>query len=371
MKQFSRTLSLLSLLALFVAFTGCADDANPTAGGDDDVSGSESLETIDLDEEYGGLAYSDEAEAFGDDVLMSAATIEDQAALSEDEEDSLLDDDPSLDGPSMRRTYVRILWGQLGGAFDRESASSAEITPVDWTGSIKVTEGVVALKRTILFERPFDHRLPRVSRDSLAWKSQTGPHFDGVLVAVMSPVEDGVAQGELILETPQFRTRLTIDTLDGYDEITVVDALGNAVSIRAEVHEQQACAAGFLAGFWKGIEDRPETDAIEMGVFRGRYVGQNGLTTGFLKGVYGLNSAGERVMIGKYVGRNGRVKGLIRGTWSPDGEADGMGTFEARWVNRNGVRMGVLGGNYQENHADEIGDGFFEGRYREICSSAS
>lgn len=359
--------SLLAVLAFGVTFAGCSsDDPSPVAGGDDDVSGTESLDTLDLDEAYGGLSFSDEAEAFGDDELLSAAMVEEAAALSEDEEDSLTDDDPTLDRPGIRRTYVKILWGQLDGEFDPDTDRSDQAL-LDWSGSVKVTEGVVALKRTILFERPRDHRLPRSTRDSLAWVSHTGPHFDGILICVMSPVEDGVAQGELILETPQFRTSLSIDTLDGYEQFTEVDAEGNAVAIRAAVIEPQGCAAGFLAGFWKGVEDRPETDAIERGVFRGRFVGQAGMTTGFLKGFYGLNSEGERVMAGKFIGRNGRVRGLVAGTWTPDESGDGMGTFEARWVNRNGLRMGVLAGVYQAHEAEGRGDGFFEGRYHEIC----
>ncbi len=358
-------------LVLGLALTGCSEDTNdPMAAGDDDVTGTESMQTIDLDQQYGGLAYTDEAEGFGDTELVSAAMVEDEAALAEGDEDSLTDDDPSLADPQMRRTFVRILWGQLDGDFDPETVSSAPTAGLDWSGSLKVSEGVVALKRTILFERPFDHRLPRAERDSLAWTSRTGPHYDGVLVCVLSRVEDGVAPGELVLETPQFRTTLTIDTLDGYDEIVRVDAAGNAVLIQARVQDQRYCGEGFVTGFWKGIEDRPETDAVEMGAFRGRYVGRSGATTGFLMGVYGLNSQGERVMAGKYIGRGGRVKGLIRGTWEPAADAEGAGSFQARWVNRNGMHLGTVLGRYLENEENEAGDGFFEGRYEEICSTA-
>jgi hypothetical protein len=87
-------------------------------------------------------------------------------------------------------------------------------------------------------------------------------------------------------------------------------------------------------------------------------------------GVYGLNSQGERVMAGKYIGRGGRVKGLIRGTWEPAADAEGAGSFQARWVNRNGMHLGTVLGRYLENEENEAGDGFFEGRYEEICSTA-
>ena len=97
------------------------------------------------------------------------------------------------------------------------------------------------------------------------------------------------------------------------------------MSIQAHVQDQRFCGEGFVTGFWKGVEDRPETDALEMGVFRGRYVGRSGSTTGFLMGLYGLDSQGERVMIGKYIGRGGRVKGLIRGVWDAGRAATSWG----------------------------------------------
>ena len=355
---------LLALFGVTMFVTGCADDTIGPAA-DVDVSGDQTLETADLDQAYGGLSFTDEDEAFGDDALLAAMVSEEAAALSEDDEDSLSDDDPSLRAPQIRRTFVRILWGQLDGEFDPE-ADRSSVELLDWSGSVKVSEGVVALKRTILFERPSDHRLPRVSRDSLAWKSATGPHFDGVLVCVLSRLDDEDL-GQLVFETPQYDVTLDIADLDGFEQVVAVDENGNAVSIQAQVQDQVRCAAGFVSGFWKSIEDRPETEAIEMGGFRGRYVGQNGVTTGFLMGFYGLDSEGQRVMVGKFIGRDGRIQGLIAGTWIP--ESDGMGMFQARWVNRSGKHLGTLQGRYIENGEREIGDGFFGGRYREICSS--
>lgn len=356
-------------LTLLVLLAACAEDGDPTAVGDDAVEGTESLETVDLDADYGDLAWTDESAGFGDDELLAAAAFDEQAALTEDEEDSLIAGDEELATTPMRRTVVRLLWGQLDGSF-ATSGPRDEASMLDWSGSARVTAGAVALKRTILFERPWDHRLPRVERDSLAWKSATGPHYDGVLLVVMSPLVDGVAQGELVIDTEPFTTRLRIDELDGFDAVTAVDAAGNAISIRAAVVEPRGCAAGFLNGFWKDVEDRPETDAIEGGVFRGRVVLEDGITIGFLKGVYGWNAAGERVMVGKLVGPAGRLRGLIAGTWTPDEETAGLGSFEGHWVGRDGARRGVIGGRYLRNAEGEPGDGFFEGRFQEICSSA-
>lgn len=364
MKRALTHFSILTVFALGAAFAGCADDGStPLDASADDISGEQPLSAPDLDEDFGGLEYSDEAAGFDDPALL-AMMVEDDLALSEDEEDSLRDEEDELNGPTVRTTLVKILWGQLDGDFDRAEAGSFEA--VDWSGSVSVTRGGVALKRTILFEKPGDHRLPRNSRDSLAWVSRTGPHYDGILISLISPVEDGVAQGDLVIDTPNYRTTLNVDTLDGYEEMTVVDAVGNSVAIHGKVYQTLGCAQGFAAGFWKKVADDDATDAIEMGVFRGRFVGQSGLSTGFVKGVYGLNSAGERVMVGKVISRNGAIRGLLAGRWDA-GDEDGMGSFQAFWSNRRGLRMGTLRGNYQENDADEIGDGFFEGRYAEIC----
>lgn len=368
MMQTMKTPIRLGFLATLFLFAACAEDGDPTAVGDDAVDGTASLETVDLDAAYGDLAWTDEGAGFEDDVLLAAATFDEQAALTEDDEDSLVAGDDELAAADVRRTVVRIVWGQLDGSF-ATSVPREDAAALDWSGSASVTAGAVALKRTILFERPLDHRLPRDARDSLAWKSATGPHYDGVLLVVLSPVVDGAAQGELVFETAPFSVRLRVDELDGYDALTAVDAEGNAIAIRAAVVPPQDCTAGFLAGFWKDAEDRPATDAIEAGVFRGRAVVEAGVTVGFLKGVYGWNSAGERVLVGKLVGRAGRIRGLVSGTWAPDGDTAGLGSFQAHWIGRTGAREGTLGGRYLRNAAAARGDGFFEGRFREFCAN--
>ena len=53
-------ISIVALFGLGSMLSGCADDgSNPLASADDDVSGTQSLETIDLDDEFGGLAYTE------------------------------------------------------------------------------------------------------------------------------------------------------------------------------------------------------------------------------------------------------------------------------------------------------------------------
>lgn len=361
----------LTLLAFGALLTGCSDDAtNPLGSDGGDVSGSATLETLDLDAEYGNLAFEDEADAFADDVLLSQALAADADALVDDEEDSVRGEFPALDAPQMQHTFLRVVWGQLDGRFD-PAAEFATDSRLDWSGSITVSEGAVVLKRTLLFERPYDHRLPRDSRDSLAWVSHTGPHFDGVLVKIISPTVDGVAQGSVTFSTPLYETTLNVSELDDFELVVDVDALGNAISFQGQVFERERCATGFANGFWKNHADLPETDAVEMGGFRGRILNQSGLVIGYVMGRYGLNSEGERVLAGKYIGRGGRIIGLLGGTWEPDATSDrNMGTFQARWVNRRGNVNGTLQGAYRANDETRIGDGFFEARWQESCTSA-
>src|SRR5690606_14131271 len=110
----------LSLLGFGLAiFVGCSgDDDGTTGAGSDDVSGTATLATLDLDDQYGGLASDDGPQAFGDEDLLAQALASDVAGLADDDEDSVRGGDPTLDSPRMRQTYLRILWGRLDGAFD-------------------------------------------------------------------------------------------------------------------------------------------------------------------------------------------------------------------------------------------------------------
>ena len=78
------------------------------------------------------------------------------------------------------------------------------------------------------------------------------------------------------------------------DDIYPVAPEGNAVHfVGFDLSDVDPCPAGFLGGRWI---DNPESE-VEGGMFQGRWVGLHGLTEGHLRGRYGVNEAGERVLV--------------------------------------------------------------------------
>ena len=354
-------LSFLSLLLLFAV--GCTDDEGPTDVSATDISGTHPIGEIDLDQSYGGLEYRDEPVAFGDTELLAEL-----AHLGEiGEEDSLAGEDAGLRGDDVRRTWVRILWGRLDGRPEDVLGGAVPDRLVDWTGTISVSEGAVALSRIIRFESPWDHRLPRSDRQRLGWVSHTGPHFDGILVCVLSRTDStGEASGELTFRTGPLTETFDIAELDGLDERIAVDEDGNAVSFTARVAPPRPdCASGFLAGFWRAV---PDIHTSPGGFFRGLVLSERGVAVGFLKGRWGMNSAGDRVFAGKLIGRTGHIRGLVQGTWDSSAEGSDTGRFQGHWAARSGERLGQLRGLFESR--GDGGLGFFSGQWLEDCDVA-
>ncbi len=354
------TLALVLLAAMMFA-VGCSETNDLT--GTVPSSGN-SMDDIDLNKAYGGLAYTDETEAFGDTDLLNEALVEDTAALDEAEsEEELLDDSPEIDRDNLVRTYLRIVWGQMDGDPARtDELTDAERNWTTWDGTVSVSEGVIVLRKTILFERGTDHRLPRTDRQTVGFHSVTGPHVDGVLMCILSePTEDGSLPGEVTFRTGPLTQSYAIAEIADLSETIRVDDLGNAVSFEGIVDRPDVCPSGFLGGYWINL---PNTNG---GFFQGHWVSQHGRLGGFLRGRWGTNDAGENVFAGKILARGGRIRGLMQGVWEPSGNDDGMGTFVGRWVNRNGEHMGVLRG--QTRSGGPRDGGFFQGGWAEICDA--
>ena len=353
--------SLAMLAALFLT-TGCGNESAPLADNGDDISGTETMDTLDLDKAYGGLAYTDEDAAFGDEILLADAADEDRAFADDDESEVLDDDD---DPARYQRTYLRVVWGKLDGR--PEGDASRDLThdcePVIWDGSLTLSEGAIAAKRLLLFERPADHRIPRDSRQTFAWASRTCPHVDGVVVCILSlPGDDGSLPGEITFATGPLTQTFAIADLDGLDEKVSVDDAGNAVSFVGFSDRPERCPMGFVAGYWQ----KHANDERDGGWFRGRLSTANGHLRAYILGRFGVNSEGEKVFAGKIINRGGQILGLVGGTYEPSGEEDGLGSFSGRWVNRSGSHQGVIMGRYETK--PERGAGFFHGKWEERCS---
>lgn len=140
---------------------------------------------------------------------------------------------------------------------------------------------------------------------------------------------------------------------------------------------------GLLRGKWKQLGPR-------IGVFHGKWATKNGAVVGHLRGIYGVNRAGQRVFFGKYISRNGAFMGILKGRY-----ADGH--FKGRYFDKHGVR-GILWGAYGDNvtcarsdASDQTGDpstaaraadpttdvrckapgrGFFVGKWRALTNVA-
>ncbi|MCI0451824.1 MAG: hypothetical protein L0Z51_05455 [Candidatus Latescibacteria bacterium] len=354
---------LAATLVLVWALAGCdnatdADTAN-------DVSSRE--QTVDLDDTYGGFNTADEAPAFDDPMLLSDYGPDGDVAYIDDV------DTTHTDRRHPRR-YLMITWGNL-------RCDSLVDVALDWTGGLCAENGVIRVVRTIRFERR-DYLEPRTSRECVEWVSHTKPHFDGVIVALYKTMDCDSLVDPAVVDTlcdrplsVTFKTGpLTItfseDELSDLHRVIPVDDAGNAVAFNVITRRPDACANGFLAGQWKPSPGRNAKGV--QGWFRGKWVSENGLHMGYLRGFYGIRAHDERVFFGKWVSESGRFRGLLTGHYGLLEETDtnAQGWFEGVWFSRQLRSMGGLEGVWGTGDDDKEG-GFFRGVWRERCAPAA
>jgi hypothetical protein len=373
------TTAIVCALAASVGLAGCGSDPAPT--GTEQVA-VDDYESIDFNLAYGGLTATDEEAAFGDPYLLQTAAADEGSEandpLAADPEVARLErlaagpGEPN-DPARPRFTFLRMTWGMLDGPVDELGNVDDSVDLVDWSGALWVDRGLVIVRRVILFERPYDHLIwPRIDRRTIGWVSHTGCHFDGLLIEIIEPpldpaaVSDPPEPNRLHFESGPFSGAFRVANLPGLDETLEVEPQGNAVHFTGfGLSDIAVCPKGFLSGIWRQTGDDAETDVVEAGVFKGRWIGLFGALNGFVRGAYGYDSGGERVFIGKYISRNGRFRGLLRGTWEPVPERPGHGRFRGRWINAAGTTEGMLGGQYLT--MPERPGGFFAGRWATLC----
>lgn len=354
----------ITVLALATAFAlvGC-DQATDTDTGND-VSSRE--QTIDLDDTYGGYNTADEKAAFDDPTLLSAYGPEGDVEIR---------DDVDLTRTDRRhpRRYLMITWGNL-------RADSLIDFATDWTGGLCAENGVVRVLRTIRFE-PRDHLVPRTTRECVEWVSHTQPSFDGVIVALFKTMNcDSLTDPALVdslcdaplsitFKTGPLTVTFTQDELADLHRVIPVDDAGNAVAFNVITREPNECANGFLAGQWMPSHGRNPRGV--QGFFRGRWVSENGLHMGYLRGVYGINRRDDHVFFGKWISETGRFRGLLAGHYGvfEDTDRSANGWFEGRWYSRQLQTMGGLRGVWGTRNDESKEGGFFRGAWRERCES--
>lgn len=357
------TLILLAASLGLVAM-GCSGD-----GG----TGSTTAEDNDLNSEDGGYTSTDESPAFGDPELAAAMVAEpgyDDPSFSADALDSL--------EHTARNVYaVALRWGQLEG-------DSTVTTSTDWSGSLQLTYGGIAVRRLIRFEHGRDYIVrPRASRALLEWVSFTTVHFDGLLVLIVDPVDSNSDRpsNTLVLTMPQYSRAFSMDELTSLEEIVDIDASGNQLAINARKLDLVACGEGPVDGIWRFNRSQ------QGGEFFGRWMTADGLEGGHLRGHFGTRTDGTRVFFGKAIGWRGRFEGLMRGTWGVDAGDSTAGWFDGAWASRQGLAAGTLKGTWQSktNDAPEDDDdpahgrgrhprwggGFFSGWWERLCESDS
>ena len=352
-----RTRTIFSLLAISLLVIWAAAGCENAADSDTANDLSSRPQTIDLDDTYGGYNTADEPAAFGDASLVANYGPSGDLEVHDDVDTTLTD---------RRRAhrFLMITWGNL-------RADSLIDFPTDWSGGLCAENAVVAVRRLIRFE-PRDQLLPRTTRACVEWVSHTQPHFDGIVVELLPPRCDSLASIDSALcaqpVSVTFKTGpLTItfdqDELTDLHRVVTVDDAGNAVAFNTVIRMPGDCANGFLAGQWKPVDD----ERID-GRFRGRWVSENGLHLGYLRGVYGHNRRGEPVFFGKWITESGRFQGLLKGRYGAlpaTGTSRADGWFEGVWFSRELRVGGGLGGAWCTD--DDADGGFFRGRWHARC----
>lgn len=353
------------LLAAAVGFVavGCSGD-----------SGSGSIDTgeTDLNSEYGGYTTSNEAPAFGDPELAKAMGA-DEPVIDPLYPAVALD---SLDDGTRTVYALALRWGQLEG-----DSTVTDLT--DWSGSLSLAYGGMPVRQLIRFERGQDYIVrPRTSRTLLEWVSFTSVHFDGLLVLIVDPPVDSDTMpgpNQLVLTLPQYSRTFSMDELASLEELIDIDASGNQLAINARKLELTACGEGPMEGVWRLNPSR------RNGEFFGRWMTDDGVFGGHLRGHFGVRSDGSHVFFGKVIGVSGRFEGLLRGTWGVDPADSTSGWYEGVWASRLGLAAGTVKGTWQsKSPADDDGDedvvrprnprwggGFFSGWWERVCDADS
>jgi hypothetical protein len=360
--------AVLIVLAGSCQFTG-DDPVSPAPPADQPET------TIDLDDPTGGFTFTDEEAAFGEPDLFEAYQNETAYEDPYRERERVREMERR---PGARVFRFRAVWGRLFNAFDDTTA--AERCPLDWTGGLHMEGGIIIVEKIIAFE-PADS-VTRVDESTITWVSRTGPHVDGVQVKLICPpprTDDSASVAATpVLRTPPYSRRFTLAELAALHLIQPVDRCGNGVSINSRVM-QRGCPHGHLVGGWRKVEpdtiftaDGTGTRGIVHGRFRGIWYSDGGFVDGYLKGVFGVNSAGKPVFFGKYVDRDGRFRGIVRGSYGIIPETDAAdrfpnGWFEGHWIGSKRVVEGRLKGRWA---VDEAGLGFFHGVWGMNCSTA-
>ncbi|MDZ7291329.1 MAG: hypothetical protein ONB44_18105 [candidate division KSB1 bacterium] len=331
---------LLGLAVSAFLLTACSKDQ--PLGPEQDLG---TPEQFSLEKEFGGFTTNDEIPAFGDAALLSE-TVEDVDV--NDPISSLSKNAMALESAAVKSYVVRLTWGKL--EFD-STATQVQ----DWSGSVEINKGTLAILKTIQFE-PGDYiHLPRTSRKKVEFTSTIQKSFDGILVAIIdNDTSAAEIAGTMTFTAGSYSRVLSFTELDSLNLVEPVGSSGDEVSIISRVKEVVPFDGGFLAGRW--IKNSPHA-----GIFRGRWINSLGTNAGYLRGIWGVRQNGEKVFFGKYISMNGEFRGLLAGHWAYNRDED-HGVFKGVWYDRNHQASGTLHGHFKSGRPGD-GRGYFHGRW--------
>ena len=373
------------LLVVFVFAAGCDSGtdnlATPTAGEQEE-------NIVDLNSPTGGFSFSDEEPAFGESDLYTYSS-------KEPVYNDALENDPEIERwrerQGIKKFRLRAIWGRLARSY--EDSTAADCCGLDWSGSMTFDNGVVIIEKLIAFD-PEDY-ITRRNKSTIEWVSHTCPHIDGIQVKLIAPPfkQDSLeadstetCEPVLTIKTGPFTKSFTLKELESLQLMQPVDRCGNGSSINSQIIPP-GCPHGYLFGKWENVEtdttaidsttsppdstDSENDGRILLGHFRGVWIGHNGRIAGHVKGIYGINSLGERVFFGKYIDFKGHFKGILRGHFEPTPEITAEysfphGIFHGKWFGKNFAQEGRLKGNWI---SDKDGHGLFHGEWGKNCSN--
>ena len=373
--------ALFSLLVVIFFFAAGCDSGSDNPATPASIEQNENI--VDLDSPTGGFTLSDESPAFGESELYTYSS-------KEPVYNDALENDPEIvrlrERQGIKKFRLRAIWGHLVRSY--QDSTAADCCGLDWSGSMTFNNGVIIIEKLIAFD-PEDY-ITRKTKSTIEWVSYTCPHIDGIQVRLIAPPSSfkpdslkadstETCEPVLTIKTGPFTKSFTLKELETLQLMEPVDRCGNGITINSQILPI-GCPPGYLFGRWKRVEpdttapdstDSVKDEKVLLGYFRGVWIGNNGKISGHLKGIYGINSMGERVFFGKYIDFKGRFKGILKGYYEPalyitTEYSLPHGLFYGNWFNKNLVQQGRLKGNWI---TDESGNGFFHGRWGRNCSN--
>jgi hypothetical protein len=351
------TYKRISVLLLPLALYGCAKPHDMSGGSE---SSTTEVAYSQSNLESGNVPESDSSTpTTGDAEEDAEANANAEAGNPNDDDDAHAGNEEIIPKPncgSAKHVLVQILWGNLPGG-------AAPTVSTDWTGTFTGSNGaVVKPVRAIRFES--NDTMTGEFTEGFGWKSSTKPAMDGVLAVVGLPPPPTVEMSPVPVATVTFNTKplkvsFRADELGRLNQVFKVDDQGNAVSFRSI--PQGRCAHGFMRGHWKRVD-------AKGGTFRGQWMGPMGARVrGFIEGIWGVRTSGERVFVGRFVSRSGKIRGKVAGHYE-------NGYYRGIWT-RHGKVRGVLRGHYAEGTTQSaidasvtVATGFFGGEWMKFCS---